>query len=203
MTSPSVQAATRVTSFGVVGVGSLGRHHARILHALDGAKLVGIHDLDSDRADVIASEYGVEAFSELDRLLGSVDALVVATPTASHAPIAIAALEAGSHVFVEKPIAPSLEEADAILEAAERSGRIVQVGHVERLLAIQERKDDKLMDKLDAVLSESSDLENAFAPEPFVREVPGRLHTAYEREWRAEGRPLHFWQYCRRPRRER
>jgi tRNA (guanine-N7-)-methyltransferase len=56
-------------------------------------------------------------------------------------------------------------------------------------------------EQVDAVLAASPDLENAFAPEAFVREVPGRLHTAYEREWRAEGRPLHFWQYRRRPRR--
>jgi len=132
MTTRSGRVATKTIRFGVVGVGSLGRHHARILSSLDGATLVGIQDDDGDRAGAVSSEYDVPEFDDLDRLLGSVDALVVATPTSSHAAIAVAALEAGTHVFVEKPIASTLADADSILDAAARNGRIVQVGHVER-----------------------------------------------------------------------
>ena len=119
-------------SFGVVGVGSLGRHHARILRDLDGVRLAGIHDVDTDRAAAIASEYGVARFAELDALLGVVDAVVVATPTTSHEEVSLSALQAGSHVFIEKPIAPTLDAADRILGAASDTGRLVQIGHVER-----------------------------------------------------------------------
>ncbi len=118
--------------FGVVGVGSLGRHHARILADLPGALLAGVFDLDPDRAAAVAGEHGTRAFAGLPALLDAVDAVVVATPTSSHEEVALAALVGGVHVFVEKPIAPSLEAADRILDAAERADRVVQIGHVER-----------------------------------------------------------------------
>jgi len=117
---------------GVVGVGSLGFHHARILRDLTGAELVGIHDIDRDRLEAVSSELGVRAFDELDPLLDAVSAVVVAVPTTSHEAVACAALERGVHVLVEKPIAPSLDAADRILEAAARTGALVQIGHVER-----------------------------------------------------------------------
>ncbi|HEX7090169.1 MAG TPA: Gfo/Idh/MocA family oxidoreductase [Longimicrobiales bacterium] len=117
---------------GVAGVGSLGRHHARLLGDLPGARLVGIHDTDATRLAEVASELSVPAFGALEALLERVEALVVAVPTVAHEMVARAALQRGVHVLIEKPIAPSLEAADRILEAAERAGALVQIGHVER-----------------------------------------------------------------------
>ncbi len=117
---------------GVVGVGSLGFHHARIARDLPGAELVGIHDIDADRLDAVAGELGVRAVSELDELLDAVDAVVIAVPTVAHEEVALAALERGVHVLVEKPIAQTLEAADRILDAAAAAGALVQIGHVER-----------------------------------------------------------------------
>ena len=117
---------------GVIGVGSLGFHHARILRELSGAQLIGIHDSRPERLTEVASELGVAPFPELSALLGLVDACVIAVPTLAHETVAIAALEQGVSVLVEKPIAPDLAAADRMLEAAERSGATIQIGHVER-----------------------------------------------------------------------
>src|SRR5690606_16346027 len=117
---------------GVAGVGSLGRHHARLLRDLPGAQLVGIHDTDAARLRAVGEELGVATFDELDTLLDRVEALVVAVPTTAHEAVARAAVTRGVHVLIEKPIAPTLEAADRILEAAERGGALVQIGHVER-----------------------------------------------------------------------
>lgn len=121
-----------MTDVGVIGVGSLGFHHARILRDLPGARLVGIHDSNSARAAEVASELGVQVIEERDRLLDAVDALVIAVPTTAHEEVALAAIERGAHVLIEKPIAPTLDAADRILEAARANGVIVQTGHVER-----------------------------------------------------------------------
>jgi predicted dehydrogenase len=118
---------------GVVGVGSLGFHHARILAGLeDGAEMVGIHDADPERAAAVAEQLGVRAFSTADELFAQVEAAVIAVPTTAHAEVALAGLERGVHLMIEKPIAPSLEEADRILERAEAAGALIQTGHVER-----------------------------------------------------------------------
>jgi predicted dehydrogenase len=117
---------------GVVGVGSLGYHHARILGDLDGVEMAGIHDSRPERADQVAQELGVPRRDSLDHLLDASDALVIAVPTLDHESVAVRALERGIHVLVEKPMAPDLDAADRILEAADRSGALVQIGHVER-----------------------------------------------------------------------
>jgi predicted dehydrogenase len=118
---------------GVVGVGSLGFHHARILAGLeDGAEMVGIHDADPERAAAVAEQLGVRAFATADELFAQVEAAVIAVPTTAHAEVALAGLERGVHLMIEKPIAPSLEEADRILERAEAAGALIQTGHVER-----------------------------------------------------------------------
>src|SRR5690606_16290718 len=109
---------------GVAGVGSLGRHHARLLRALPDAQLVGIHDTDAERLRAVGDALGVTAFDALEPLLDRIDALVIAVPTAVHEPVARAAVARGVHVLIEKPIAPSLEAADRILEAAERGGAL-------------------------------------------------------------------------------
>jgi len=121
--------ATRV---GVIGAGSLGFHHARILREVAGAQMVGIFDADPARAATVSAELGVRAFAARDALLEAVDAAVVAVPTTAHAEVALAALDAGVHLLIEKPIAASVEEADAIVARAEAGGLVVATGHVER-----------------------------------------------------------------------
>lgn len=117
---------------GVVGVGHLGRHHARLYAAIPGAKLVAVADRDRDRARAVAAEYGALAFDSAEGLLGKVRAASVAVPTVHHRAVAERLLREGIDVLVEKPIASSLDEADAILRAASECGRLVMVGHTER-----------------------------------------------------------------------
>ena len=117
---------------GVAGVGSLGFHHARILSELPEARLVGVHDSSAERLREVESKLGARTFATLDALLDEVDALVVAVPTNAHEEVAIAALERGTAVLIEKPIAPTLDAADRILAAAQAGGATVQIGHVER-----------------------------------------------------------------------
>jgi predicted dehydrogenase len=117
---------------GVVGVGSLGFHHARILAAMNGVSVAGLWDTRAERLAEVAAEHAVPAAVSLDRLLDTVDACVIAVPTDAHEDVAVAALRHGVHVLIEKPLAPTLESADRILEAANGSGALVQTGHVER-----------------------------------------------------------------------
>jgi predicted dehydrogenase len=127
--------ATDQIRIGVAGVGSLGFHHARIARDLPNAEMAGFFEPRKDRATEVATELGITAFDQLEGLLDVVDALVVASPTKTHSAISVAALDRGIHVFIEKPIAADLDQADQILEAAARTGVLVQVGHVERFNA--------------------------------------------------------------------
>ncbi len=117
---------------GVVGVGSIGRHHARILSEAPGAQFVGLFDTDPDRANRVAAEFGCEAHASLDELLAMVDAVSVAVPTPAHAEVGERCLLAGCDIMIEKPLATSVEEADRLVAAAEGAGKLLQVGHVER-----------------------------------------------------------------------
>ncbi len=117
---------------GVIGVGSLGFHHARILREVQGVEMVGVHDASAERAATVGAELGVPVHDTLDAFLGSVDAAVVAVTTTQHAEVALAALERGVHLLIEKPIASSLEEAEAIVAKAKENGAVVATGHVER-----------------------------------------------------------------------
>ena len=120
---------------GVAGTGSLGFHHARILKALPGATLEGIHDANAERLAEVSAQLEIPAFPVLDDLLSRIDALVIAVTTSAHEAVAIPALERGIHVLIEKPIAPTTDAADRILAAARASGALVQIGHVERFNA--------------------------------------------------------------------
>ena len=122
----------RVIRLAVVGVGHLGRHHARVAASLPGIQLAGIHDHNEDRAGEVAREFGLPVLSSLAAVAEAADAAVVATPTASHLEISVYLLDRGLDVLVEKPIAASVREADELLDRARAAGRIVQVGHVER-----------------------------------------------------------------------
>lgn len=101
----------------------------RILSTLEGATLVGAFDKNADTLAAVCSEHGAKPFASLESLAGEVEAMVVAVPTESHREIGSMLLEQGVDVLVEKPLAPTLEEADALIAAS--SGRIVAVGHVE------------------------------------------------------------------------
>lgn len=120
---------------GVVGVGSLGFHHARILRELPGVQMAGVYDASPARMATVATELDVRAHASYDDLLDAVDAAVVAVPTTNHAEVAMAALERGVHLLIEKPIAPTLEEADRIVTLAKERGVLVATGHVERFNA--------------------------------------------------------------------
>jgi predicted dehydrogenase len=117
---------------GVVGVGHLGRHHARILAHLPGVELVAVVDTNEPRADEIASTCRTRPVYDSRDILGRVDAVTLAVPTEIHHEIAMPFLESGIPVLVEKPIARSLGEADAMIAAAERSGVALAVGQTER-----------------------------------------------------------------------
>jgi predicted dehydrogenase len=117
---------------GVVGVGSLGRHHARILSTLPDVSLAAVVDINRGRAEEVASAHGTRALFEARDLVGKVDAVTIAVPTAVHAEVALPFLEAGVPALVEKPIARTIGEADAMIAAAARRGVALAVGHTER-----------------------------------------------------------------------
>src|SRR4029077_15964368 len=116
----------------VVGTGEFGRNHARVYREIQDAELVGVFDKNVARAQAAAAEFRTHAFTALDELHGRADAASVAVPTAEHAEIGCRLMEMGLDVLVEKPMAKSLAEADALLDAAKRYRRLLQVGHVER-----------------------------------------------------------------------
>jgi predicted dehydrogenase len=117
---------------GVVGVGHLGRHHARILASLPGVRLVGVADTRIEQARAVAEAFGTTAFAEYRALLDRVDAVSIAVPTSAHRAVAGAFLERGIPTLVEKPLASNLAEADELVALARTHGALVQVGHIER-----------------------------------------------------------------------
>ncbi|HKJ92563.1 MAG TPA: Gfo/Idh/MocA family oxidoreductase [Longimicrobiales bacterium] len=121
-----------MVNVGVIGVGSLGFHHARILAGMDGVRMVGVHDTDAARLGQVGRELGLDTFDRVEPLLAAADAVVVAVPTVSHEAVAVRAAEHGVNMLIEKPIAPSLDAADRIVAAAAGSDVLVQIGHVER-----------------------------------------------------------------------
>src|SRR5229473_6249783 len=116
----------------VVGTGEFGRNHARVYRELSGAELVGVYDQNRQRAAVVGAEFQAPVLQSLEELRGRADAVSVAVPTIAHAEVGCRLLEMGLDVLVEKPMAVDLTEADALLEAARKNRRILQVGHVER-----------------------------------------------------------------------
>jgi predicted dehydrogenase len=117
---------------GVVGVGALGQHHARVYADLPGATLAGLYDVDTARAAEVAARHGVPSFADVRELIARTDALSVAVPTVDHHRVARELLEAGKDVLVEKPMTARLEEAEELIRLAGERGAILQVGHIER-----------------------------------------------------------------------
>src|SRR5215471_9761399 len=116
----------------VVGVGHLGRQHARLYAELPGIELAGVVDILQPRAEEIAGLYKAAAFTDYHEIIGKVDAVSLAVPTVDHARIGVDLLEHGLDVLVEKPIATTIHEAEALINAAKNHDRRLQVGHVER-----------------------------------------------------------------------
>ncbi len=117
---------------GVVGVGALGRHHARILSEMEGVKLVGVADAHADRGREVAAKHGARWVSDYRQLLPEVDAVSVVVPTVAHLSVAADFLRAGIPVLVEKPLADTVESGRALVELAERHQTLLQVGHIEQ-----------------------------------------------------------------------
>lgn len=117
---------------GVIGVGHLGSLHARMLSGIPLATLAGVFDTDAGRAAAVAAEHGTRAFGSVDELLEAVAAVTVAAPTSAHHGIARRALERGRHLFIEKPVTQTVEEAQDLCRLARERGAVIQVGHIER-----------------------------------------------------------------------
>ena len=124
--------SVRPVRVGVVGVGALGYHHARLLRRLGGAELVGIYDIDPARAVHVAQELETTAHPSLDALLDRVEAVTVAVPTPVHTAVGLAVLARGLPLLMEKPLADMVAGAEQLVQRAAEAGAVLQVGHVER-----------------------------------------------------------------------
>ncbi len=116
----------------VVGAGHLGKIHLKLLQESTQYELIGFHDVDIESSKRLAEETGYTFFENIEDLLPKIDVLDIVTPTAYHFPYALQAIDAGKHIFIEKPIAQNLKEADEILKRSKEKGVLGQVGHVER-----------------------------------------------------------------------
>jgi predicted dehydrogenase len=134
MTSGWRPAGERELRVGLIGLGSMGRNHLRILSSMPGARLAAVADPDRDALDAATAGSGAQGFAEPMALLGEadLDAVVIASPTTTHVALALAAIERGVATLVEKPLAATPEEAAALVDAARSRGVPLQVGHVER-----------------------------------------------------------------------
>ncbi|MBD3225158.1 MAG: gfo/Idh/MocA family oxidoreductase, partial [Caldithrix sp.] len=120
------------TKVGVVGVGHLGKLHTSLYKEVKDCEIVGIFDVDEKKKEAIANEHGVTAYPSYEALLNEVDSVNIVTPTVSHYELAGKALERGKHVFIEKPITSTEEQALELMELSEKNNRVLQVGHIER-----------------------------------------------------------------------
>ncbi len=126
------QSSQRPVRVGVIGTGSLGRHHTRLYRQSAETELVGVFDQDRDTARAVAHEFGTRCFDELDALLAQAEGISVATPTTCHAEVVSELLERGLHVLVEKPLTETVAQAEQLVRLADDRRLILHVGHVER-----------------------------------------------------------------------
>ena len=117
---------------GVLGAGHLGKIHLKLLSETEGYNLVGFYDPDPNQIEAVKEQFGITAFGSIDELIDAVDVVDVVTPTLSHYDCASAALRKSKHVFIEKPVTNTPEEAESLMKLAEEANVKVQVGHVER-----------------------------------------------------------------------
>jgi predicted dehydrogenase len=123
---------------GVVGVGYLGQHHARIYNSLNDCELVGICDVNAGRAKEISKLYDCEIFESVEALGEACDAVSVAVPTDKHCEVATALMKKNCHLLIEKPLCSSLAEASLILSVAKKNDRVIQIGHIEHYNPVME-----------------------------------------------------------------
>ncbi len=116
----------------VIGTGHLGSLHAKMFSQINTVHLAGVFDLDAKKAGAVAAEVGSKAFGSVDEALRSAEAVSIATTTKGHAEVAMLALSTGRHVFIEKPITETIDQARDLVALAEKNGLVVQVGHIER-----------------------------------------------------------------------
>ncbi len=117
---------------GVIGIGNMGWHHARVLSLLKDAELIGVADLDSERGQLATEQFNCEWYDDYTKLLPKVEAVCIAVPTLLHHKVGLRCLEAGKHVLIEKPIAASQNEATELIKASNKAKCLLQVGHIER-----------------------------------------------------------------------
>ena len=117
---------------GVVGTGSIGRNHARIVAGLPDICFTSVYDTNPETASEMAGRFGITAASSLEEFASLVDAVTIATPTPTHFPVAKFLLERGKHCLVEKPITETTRDAQELSDLAQRAGLVLQVGHIER-----------------------------------------------------------------------
>lgn len=129
---------------GVVGVGAMGRNHARVYADLENAELAAVCDSDKDRAQEIADEFGGQAVTDLAEFASLVDAATVATPSVTHREIGAQLLSAGVHCLIEKPIADNPEDARALVDLAHEFDCLLQVGHIERFNPVLGKLEERL-----------------------------------------------------------
>jgi len=118
--------------YGVIGVGALGKHHARWASQIEAFDFQGIYDIDTSRGEQVAAEINGRAFDSLDEILDRCRAVSIVVPTTAHCEVALEAIKAGCHLLVEKPIAADLEQADRMISAANKAGVKLMTGHIER-----------------------------------------------------------------------
>ncbi len=119
---------------GVIGTGVFGGYHAKKYAEMDGIQLMGVYDTHPERCFMMAEQLNVEAYGDLADLFAACDIITVASPATTHAANALAALKAGKSVYVEKPLASTLEDADKLLAAANKAGLVLACGHQERVV---------------------------------------------------------------------
>lgn len=129
---------------GVAGAGAMGRNHARVFSLLEGAELAAVYDQDRQRAEDVAAEFGGIAVDSLDEFAKAVDAATVAVPTIAHRSVGCLLMENGVDVLMEKPIADTLDDATALIEASKKYGRVLQVGHIERFNPVMHELEERL-----------------------------------------------------------
>jgi UDP-N-acetylglucosamine 3-dehydrogenase len=117
---------------GVIGVGSMGKNHARVCSEIEDIKLIGVSDVDKEVSKNIANRLGTKSYSDYKELISEIDAAIVASPTNTHYDIALNLLENGKHVLVEKPICDKIKKADSLLTYSEDQDLVLAVGHIER-----------------------------------------------------------------------
>ena len=123
---------SKQVNIGVIGVGHLGVHHASHLTKIKNANFVGLFDSNTQRAEEISKKLNTKSFDSIDSLLENVEALSIVTPTPTHRSVAEKCIKKGKHVFIEKPITSSVDDAEYLIELANKHSTIIQVGHIER-----------------------------------------------------------------------